>query len=365
MDYNLYQSMFSNYPLQTSTETVCDVQAHRLNTLGCVQIQFTLGGRVLTEPFLVIKGIALGNKIFLGHPACRRHKISIHAGANGITVGKMGYFIPYEDVNRMEDMEVIERGEVLGGINGGDTSVMEKGNVKTHVGDMGDDYGGSIRVHSGNNDNNGGDDTNMDVISDTNNAGDDTEGDNLYGAVARGDTNHKYRGVLFEDIMLLPGSKIMVKVKLKEMRKPIDVCVIENSEKLRVVVSTASVNSVSKDGVTWVALLNCNDTARRYQKNTYILDFQNWNCDSGSVAIVEGKPEFSEAEIKSRKRTFREHLANADYSEHVEAISGLLAEFGDMVALQGDKLGLTNVLRVTQNLFIFLHIAYLSKSENR
>ena len=64
------------------------------------------------------------------------------------------------------------------------------------------------------------------------------------------------------------------------------------------------------------------------------------------MAIVEGKPEFSEAEIQSRKQTFSEHLANADYSEHVEAISGLLAEFGDTVALQGDKLGGTNVLSI-------------------
>ncbi|XP_064120680.1 histidine-rich glycoprotein-like [Macrobrachium nipponense] len=79
-------------------------------------------------------------------------------------------------------------------------------------------------------------------------------------------------------------------------------------------------------------------------------NLQDWSNDSGLVAIVEGKSEFSEVEIQSRKRIFRENLANADYSEHIEVVGELLAEFGDTVALQGDKLGLTNVLEHKVNL---------------
>ncbi|XP_064109604.1 uncharacterized protein LOC135217568 [Macrobrachium nipponense] len=48
--------------------------------------------------------------------------------------------------------------------------------------------------------------------------------------------------------------------------------------------------------------------------------------------------------MQIRKKIFRDHLANADYKEHIEAVSEVLPEFGETVALKGDKVGLTKVL---------------------
>lgn len=100
MNEEVFRSRFPDRILRPAQETVCDVQANKLRVLGCLDIDLPIGSRSLMEPFLVIRGCALGTALLLGHPSCRRRKISVHTGISGITVGVPGVFVPYEGGRR-------------------------------------------------------------------------------------------------------------------------------------------------------------------------------------------------------------------------------------------------------------------------
>lgn len=86
-------------------------------------------------------------------------------------------------------------------------------------------------------------------------------------------------------------------------------------------------------------LLNCNDTVRNYQRGTYAIDFVEWVDEGNSVNVAGDFYSFSEADLQARRQVFRENLKNADYEEYAEGVEEVLAEFADIVAFKGDKLG--------------------------
>lgn len=92
---DLFHSRFPECKLVPSSETVCDVQARKLNILGSSFLTLCIGGKTIVESFLVIEGLALGEMVLLGHPSCMRHNINILTGVQGITIGESGCFVPY------------------------------------------------------------------------------------------------------------------------------------------------------------------------------------------------------------------------------------------------------------------------------
>ncbi|XP_066939925.1 uncharacterized protein [Macrobrachium rosenbergii] len=153
-----------------------------------------------------------------------------------------------------------------------------------------------------------------------------------------------YKGVLLDDLVLDPGMVAMVKVRVKGVHKSRQVCLDECSKKLKGVVCMGSINEVLSSEDTQVELLNWNDSVCNYQKGTYAIDFADWVDKDNSVAFVGDFCSFSEADLWAKRQVFRDHLANADYKGYVGGVEDVPAEFADIVALKGDKLGLTNVL---------------------
>lgn len=153
-----------------------------------------------------------------------------------------------------------------------------------------------------------------------------------------------YKGVLMEDIILEPGMVAIVKVKMRDIKANKQVCVVGGSEKLEGLVRTVSTDKVLNKGVTWVELLNCNKSVRRSQRNTYVVDLEEWSEEMDSVAAIWAQNEFSEAEIEVRREILRHHLGVANYKEYIEGLGEVLDGYSDVIALKGDKLGLMDVL---------------------
>ena len=95
MSENLYLSCFQTYPLfnKHASLPLNDIQGKQMSILGYTHINVKLGNITFAEDFVVVKDISLVGNLLLGHPAMLRHNILLDPGNKRAKI--QGQEIPY------------------------------------------------------------------------------------------------------------------------------------------------------------------------------------------------------------------------------------------------------------------------------
>ena len=280
---DLYLKYFQNHKLRSTNDVVCDIHTHKIDIVGKLELTLCMGNQNITDEFLVARGINLGNIILMGHPACTRNSISLCPPKGGIFIdgGDTMVFVPYAKVEK-------ERKVVKGKSESCNEVVLLQELVKS---------------------------------------------------------NYNVKGVLQDDIDLVPGVSQAVRVGLKGVREGASVVVIEGSEKVDQV-SVVVALGVVKQGDIWVELVKYGEESRRLKRGTYLLDIEVFDLP---VVVEDAEPVWLFDQAKNdvdnkREELLKAKLANSDYGEYNARLADLLMQYPEVVACKGDKLGLTNVI---------------------
>ena len=283
---DLYNKHFRDLPLWGTDEGICDIHAHKIDIVGKVHLTFCVGGQNISDEFMVARGVNLGNVILMGHPACIRNKISLCLPQRGVFIeeGDKIVFIPYAELNMGSPTEENKPGR-------GGRVVMLKDLVKG---------------------------------------------------------NYSARGILKEDIELIPGVPKGVRLEVKGVREGANVMVIEGSERVDQVLAVIALGVV-RNGETWVEIVKYGEEYRRLKRGTHMLDVEVFTLPVEVMSGEHADPVWLTESVNTplngrREELLKLKLKGSDYPEYNTKILELLGRYPDVVACKGDKLGLTDVI---------------------
>ena len=284
---DLYLKHFSHIRLTDTQENICDIHRQRITVLGSMKLTLQVGGMSVVDEILVARGVNLGGMVLLGHPVCKRNNILICPSKKGIMVerGKDTLFVPY--------VECGKRGEIEG------QSLNDR-----------------RRVHL------------------------------LQEAL---EANYVAKGTLIENVWLKSGVPQFVRLGVKGVSDECNVIIIEGSEKVEDLTVVVTLNIARKHEI-WAEVTYNGAHECRLKKGTYVADVEVFCLPVRVMEEEDGErvwlcEKMDVKESAQRRQALREKLQNADYSDYGERVVELLMEFSDIIALKGDKTGLTDVLQ--------------------
>ena len=288
MGENLFIKYFSHLNLTQTKENICDIHTQRIDIIGAVNIGLQVAGKMISDEILVARGVNLGNMILLGHPSCKRNGIEICPGRGGIIIGgdKDAVFVPYVKWDSNS-------------VKGGDQNEVDEGKVQTIEEVLGQSY--------------------------------------------------SVKGILKEKVCLHPGVPQLVRLGVNGVGDGCNVVVVGGSERIEGLVMVVTLNVCEANEIVVKVVYN-GECDRKIKKGTYLADVEVFCLPVRVVRVEEWEKVFlcekmGEEENVLREKAFREKLKESDFGEFQEEVFKLLSNFSDIIALKGDKLGVTNVLK--------------------
>ena len=287
MGEDLYLKYFNHQHLTQTAQTICDIHTHKIDIVGVLKVKLQVAGKVVRDDVLVARGVNLGDMILLGHPACVSNGINVCPGKGGIVIegDKDAVFVPYVEWN-------VKR---------------------TAVGSQ--------------------------------NGGEDKEIHRLAEVLGQ---NYRVKGILRENVCLRPGVSQVVKLGVSGVQEGANVVVVEGSERIEGLVMVVTLNECVNKEILVKVVYN-GECERKIKRGTYFADVEVFCLPIRVVKEEEWErvwwcEKLEKEERVMRENVFRDKLKGSDFEEGKEQLLDLLLEFTDMIALKGDKLGITNVL---------------------
>ena len=144
----------------------------------------------------------------------------------------------------------------------------------------------------------------------------------------------------------------MITVKMKKAANNTEVLTLPETVKIRGVSITSSVSQVNRN-ILNIEATNNTDTTVHLEKGTNICTGE---CFDTPIKTVQTDNRSKDPVFmigigdEERKKLYSEAIKKTDYHDHIEELQELIWKYRDVVAVPGDKMGCTNVLKHHINL---------------
>ena len=284
MSADLYDRYFRHIPLIQSRIRVCDIHTQAISIVGSFTCTLEVAEMPIEVKILVAHGVNLGNILLLGHGACRDNGITLCPPKNGIIVGygNSARFVPYLG-------KTLQCSEI-------DDNQKETCSIQDLLG--------------------------KDVVK---------------------------KGVLDEQVTLLGGKSHFVQLKIRGVSDGTDVLPIIGTERIKDVIVTSGLSKLY-DGRVWIQVLNVGEQQRILNKGCFVVSLEVFPVPvkvvgENGINTVLDTGILSEEERTRREEILQNNLKGSHYAEYNHLVMDLLRGFPDVVAVKGDSLGSTNVLK--------------------
>ena len=292
MSGKAYLNRFSHITMEKFDGKIYNVQSNDINVVGKIKLKLNVKGVIVLDEVLVTRGMKLGDCLLMGHPAMLNNNISVCPADWGIRIKRRGknHLVRYSF------------GEVW-------KDEVGKGNEKSIT-------------------------TLRDVLHD----------------------NYIAKGVLEETYKFVPGVPNLVRMGVNGVPEGSEVLIVGGSEKVDGMVVVEALNVV-KNGEIVVEAVYTGVNGRNVKKGTYFLDVEvfclpvrmveddEYARVCMSIVADPEKRAFADKDCnESKAKAIKDKLTFSDYHEHNDQVLPLLTEFPDVIAIKGDKLGVTNIL---------------------